>query len=141
MNDTNEIKQFILAGNAIFTLTSKKSDNHLTFKMRKADGPNFSDDAYFISYLSGPNNDADYSYLGMLFINNGKLTIRMTAKSPSDQSRTMAAFTYFLGRLEKGDLGEQLDFQHAGRCGRCGRTLTDPESIRTGLGPICRQQQ
>lgn len=24
-----------------------------------------------------------------------------------------------------------------GRCGRCGRRLTDPESIRRGIGPEC----
>jgi hypothetical protein len=27
--------------------------------------------------------------------------------------------------------------QHAGRCGRCGKTLTVPESKATGLGPDC----
>lgn len=28
---------------------------------------------------------------------------------------------------------------HYGTCSCCGKTLTDPESIRTGIGPICRK--
>lgn len=29
---------------------------------------------------------------------------------------------------------------HNGRCSRCGRKLTDPESLRTGIGPTCRKK-
>lgn len=32
---------------------------------------------------------------------------------------------------------EHLRGQLAGRCVRCGRTLTDPESIARGVGPDC----
>ena len=27
--------------------------------------------------------------------------------------------------------------QHIGKCCKCGRPLTDPESIKLGVGPIC----
>jgi hypothetical protein len=30
--------------------------------------------------------------------------------------------------------------QEIGACGICGRTLTDPTSIKIGIGPVCRQQ-
>jgi rRNA maturation endonuclease Nob1 len=30
-----------------------------------------------------------------------------------------------------------MDVYHLGRCGKCGKALTEPESISTGLGPIC----
>jgi hypothetical protein len=26
---------------------------------------------------------------------------------------------------------------HSGKCGKCGRKLTTPESIKSGLGPYC----
>jgi hypothetical protein len=29
------------------------------------------------------------------------------------------------------------EFHHCGFCCRCGRTLTDPASIESGIGPIC----
>jgi hypothetical protein len=32
---------------------------------------------------------------------------------------------------------DKLEVWHEGRCGRCGRRLTVPESIESGLGPEC----
>jgi len=32
-----------------------------------------------------------------------------------------------------------FEFWHAGRCGRCGRLLTDPVSISLGVGPKCAE--
>ena len=26
---------------------------------------------------------------------------------------------------------------HSGKCGKCGKKLTTPESIKSGLGPYC----
>jgi hypothetical protein len=40
------------------------------------------------------------------------------------------------GRRE-GILGATLEFWHEGRCGRCGRRLTVPDSIASGYGPEC----
>jgi hypothetical protein len=31
----------------------------------------------------------------------------------------------------------ELAVYHEGRCGACGRRLTTPESISSGLGPVC----
>jgi hypothetical protein len=31
------------------------------------------------------------------------------------------------------------DVKHCGYCGKCGRVLTEPESLESGLGPICRK--
>jgi hypothetical protein len=35
------------------------------------------------------------------------------------------------------ELPKGLKVHHEGRCCRCGRKLTVPESIETGLGPEC----
>lgn len=34
----------------------------------------------------------------------------------------------------------EADLVRAGRCRRCGRALTDPESIAAGVGPDCRSK-
>jgi hypothetical protein len=40
------------------------------------------------------------------------------------------------GKFE--NLTNQIELYHLGNCLKCGRVLTDSESIRIGLGPICR---
>jgi hypothetical protein len=35
----------------------------------------------------------------------------------------------------------EAELHAAGRCLRCGATLTDPESIRLGIGPTCRSKK
>lgn len=47
-------------------------------------------------------------------------------------------FAWFWRFLSSGrDFPETFQFWHEGRCARCGRRLTVPESIATGWGPEC----
>ena len=41
--------------------------------------------------------------------------------------------------LHHGNLPPALEVWHEGRCGRCGRKLTTPQSVETGFGPVCAQ--
>jgi hypothetical protein len=34
-----------------------------------------------------------------------------------------------------------MELWHEGRCGKCGRALTVPESIESGLGPVCESRE
>jgi len=43
---------------------------------------------------------------------------------------------WFLCHLDTG----LVEFYHMGRCAACGLSLTNPESIETGYGPICRER-
>ena len=47
------------------------------------------------------------------------------------------AWRWFDANLQAGRVPEQLEVWHEGRCGRCGRALTVPESIERGIGPEC----
>jgi hypothetical protein len=56
----------------------------------------------------------------------------------------VAGFRWLVGRVVAEDekrLTEQVTVFHEGRCGKCNRKLTDPTSIRIGLGPVCRGDQ
>jgi hypothetical protein len=47
-------------------------------------------------------------------------------------------FGWLWRRLTQGqDLPDKVEVWHEGRCGKCSRRLTVPESIATGLGPVC----
>lgn len=132
---------FALAGNAILTLQSTKTGTHFTFKVVKADaeksalkGYSNDGDTYFVKILTeGSADEGTFTYLGMIKGGQFRLTraSRVTMDSPC-----VKAFSWFWGL---GTLPETLVIRHEGRCGRCGRTLTEPVSIDSGYGPECRQ--
>jgi uncharacterized protein DUF6011 len=126
-------KAYILAGHATITLESKKTGSRFTYKIKRQN------QIAFVSVLRGPENTTDYAYLGAIFLGpsrNGDF--RVTAKSTISSSAPSAqAFAWAWKRLYAGHLPETLNVWHEGTCGRCGRALTVPESISSGLGPIC----
>ena len=131
------ISTFLWAGNAIVTLVSKATGQRYTFKVRQ---PEAHDDnatpPHFVMLLAGPDNGGDYVYMGAVFADRpGKLTLTRKSQFKYD-STPVKAFQYLLNCLAHDTLG-QLEVWHEGRCGRCGKRLTVPESIETGLGPVC----
>lgn len=122
---------FALAGNATLTLRSTKTGARYTYRVRQAeDKPGL----FFVSFLRGSDNEGDYSYMGL--IRGGKF--QLTAKSQlKTDSLPVLAFEWVFRRLSAGAATAGVEIWHAGKCGRCGRTLTVPESIQQGFGPEC----
>jgi len=128
-------KRFLLAGNARVTLVSLKTGVRFTYRVFQRDekGP------HFVSLLTGPDNTASYTFLGTIFEGKG---YRHGRKSPlNDDSPSAKAWAWAWSYLAKGDMPPSCEVWHEGRCGRCGRLLTVPESISTGLGPICEGRE
>jgi hypothetical protein len=130
---------FMMAGKATVTLVSKKTGTRFTYQIRQADSGNDAQtDLYFIGLLRGPNNEADYSYLGR--IAKGRVYIGRKVPKPGDVGRSAPsalAFDYAWQNLERGRIPDLLEIWHEGKCGRCNRKLTVPASIAAGIGPEC----
>ena len=113
--------QFILAGNALFTVENTATGNRFTFKVRKPDD----DKPHFVSVLTGTVFDPR-SY------HHGRRS-RIAQDAPCAR-----AFEWLFRQLSAGHpLPPQVRLCHCGKCGRCGRTLTVPESVESGFGPEC----
>jgi hypothetical protein len=126
-------KGFILAGNAIFTVRSKATQTRFTYKVQQSDPAKCRPGmmpVYFVSLLNGADNTGDFAYIGTIFADGFRVTrkSRVAASAPS-----AIAFSWLMKHLEDA----RVEVWHEGRCGRCGRTLTVPESIESGIGPIC----
>ena len=135
--DFDGVKKHILAGNSILTFRNSKTGKHLTYKVKKHKEENL----WFVFYLSGPDNDNNYSYLGVISKNfhTKKFEFRLTKKSrASKDSVVFKGFNFIFQKL-RNDISfpNELEVWHEGVCGRCGRKLTHPESIDTGFGPHC----
>ena len=132
-----EALEFIFGGNARFTLTSTASGKHFTFKASKGktDGTPF-----FIKLLNGPNNawDGDWLYIG--FVPEGERDKLIAGRRGHPNAPSFTALAWMLRRLAADKFLEALVVQHDGSCGVCGRELTDPISVATGIGPVCRDK-
>jgi signal peptidase I len=167
LTEWSTVKDYVFAGKAVFTLHNPKTGVRLTYKVtaKKGDlkvvedarqtaehdvehGQELSTDTeqrlrpgyvtYFVNVLRGPDNTADFTYLGVLR-KPGDFFI--TAKSQVTRKPTSyKALVWFLDamRCEREILGgSPLEVWHSGRCGRCGKLLTVPASVARGLGAIC----
>lgn len=135
-----EVIAFMLAGNAIFTYRSQKTGTRFTYKVSEADKKNPTDaPAFFVSLLAGPDNMSDYTYLGM--IKEGKF-FATKASRHMEKAPSFVTFQWALTSFYKNvmTMPANLEVWHVGRCGRCGRPLTVPESVASGIGPDCAAQ-
>jgi len=132
--NADQIRKFLWAGNATFTLQSKTTGVHYSYKIRRPS----EDKPYFAKVMTGGSDE--YTYLGLALPGIG---VRVTAKSKfRADSPAVRALDYFVrwAFSPAAELPAKLEFFHAGRCGRCGRELTDPVSIERGLGPECAEK-
>lgn len=132
-NTLSDAKAFALAGNALLTLESRKTGTHFTYRIRATKDD---DQKFFVSLLSGPDNENDYQYLGL--VAGGAFRLTKASKATSE-APSVKAFDYFM-RLNGPEMPAQLAVYHQNKCGKCGRTLTVPESVQSGIGPECAKR-
>ena len=133
-------KAYILAGDAKMTIVSKKTGERFTYRVKGKEeiqgtlGNPVPKSLHFVSVLTGPDNEEDYRFLGTIF--DGKVYVHGRRSSISSAAPSAMAFQWAWANLE-GEKAERFELWHSGRCARCHRELTDPESISRGLGPVC----
>lgn len=121
----------ITAGNCTFTIKGRES--RFTYKFSKAENK---DDFYFVSLLTGSNNNDDFCYIGTFGKSFG---YKHGVKSRiNHEAVSIKALEYTLSFILTKIPHPQIQIWHEGKCCRCGRKLTDPDSISIGLGPYCQ---
>ena len=124
--NNSEALNFILAGNSTSTFLNRETDNRFTYKVKKSKDS----DLFFVSVLTSPDV---YTYIG--YITND---FKLGKKSKiSKDAQSVKVFNYIFRKLKSGNLPEQIEIWHNGKCGKCARKLTVPSSIDTGIGPEC----
>ena len=129
--------QFMLAGKCEFVLHSSKTNEDFKYEMTKKKSDSKEDSfIYFTSLIKGNEK----IYAGVIWFNNDTQEFRFsTGKNgkvePSNIS--IKSLIFVLNKLVKEETVQHLVVYHVGKCGKCGKKLTTPESILTGLGPTC----
>lgn len=129
---THAILPYLTAGRAVATFQSKRTGTRLTFRLvRDGDGK------ILVDLLRGPDNSSDYTPLAAVVGDTVRPVRLEQATIPA-----FRAFAWTWRQLEtQSPKLDQVEVWHSGRCGKCGRLLTVPESVRTGLGPVCAGKQ
>jgi hypothetical protein len=129
-------RSWITAGKAIFTIASPKGA-HYTYRVLHHEETGHYPETYFVSLLTGPSNEDDYTYLGILKPGTGEVVLTLKSRYTAE-TVPVRVLRWALGRVWKDQpLPEGYRLHHEGRCGRCGRVLTVPQSIDSGYGPEC----
>lgn len=124
------IARYIYAGKAIFTILNPKSGKRFTYKVSTPrNNPEAS--IRFVSVLRGPENTRDYCYVG--YIKNNRFIYGGEKAGVSAEAPSMRAFNWFFHNM----LSDRIEVYHEGKCGKCRKKLTTPESVSMGLGPYC----
>jgi hypothetical protein len=125
--------------NGIYTIQSAKTGAHRTFKVHtQGEKAQFAPGRRIVSLLTGSENSSDDSYTGFAFIDDdGILVWAKMLKDGlwriyADMLWTLVLDQAFSPWAEKG-----FTIMGEGRCLRCNRLLTEPNSLRTGIGPVC----
>lgn len=128
-----DVRSFLLGGNAGFTLL-QDGKNPISVKYRVVANENKS--CYFIYTESKTSSKIVYqAYI------TSKDWVLHKAKQVEDSDyneRAIKAIDWLLKHCD--NLPDIVHVYHNGRCSKCGRKLTDLESLRTGLGPVCRSK-
>jgi len=143
---SDNVKTFLFGGHARFTLVSKKTGTRFTYRLSlpkaqpdsKYPAPDPVFGPFFLKVLTGPDNSNDFQFAGTVRRDSlARLVFTPSAKSRIGvDAPSVSAFVWFAANLDGNALGA-CEFYHDGSCGRCGRDLTVPESVATGLGPVC----
>jgi hypothetical protein len=117
--------------NGIITVQSVKTGEHRTFRIRTqpADAK-FAPGERIISMLIGSDNESDYNPIG--FVKDNGRVILWRRHRDSFRKHAM-----LLERLDDYETANFIKYNFEGRCRRCNRRLTTPESVETGIGPVC----
>ena len=130
--------------NGKVTLRNRETGEHRTFQIRtQADDAKFAPGKRIVALLTGPNNEEDYTPFAFCFENG----VVCWGKKRAENGQPWTPFQWYADMLNvllvsdyqsrKGMTYEKYDVLFEKRCRVCNRTLTTPESVETGIGPVC----
>ena len=123
--------------NGEITMVNPETDGRRTIRIRtQPDNAQFAAGERIISLLVGPDNERSYKGFGFVK-DDGRIIVWRKFRSgvPGQPSihEKLALMVQYPEHYEA--LGVQYLFSTC--CRRCNRLLTTPESIESGIGPIC----
>ena len=156
ITDPDAMETYLLGGHATATVVSKGTTRRFTYKVdarrvgrRRTSETEGEYDARkvdalkgvrFVKVMTGSDNERDFTYLGHI---DEKGLFRLDRRSRlAETAPSVGAWQWFWGVLRaRSEKIDQCEVWHDGKCARCGRSLTVPSSVASGLGPVCARNR
>lgn len=127
--------------NGVITVENTRRGTHRTFRIRtqKSDA-NFAPGERILGLLTGPDNTSDYTQIGFVkpasqHFPAGRVVL--WRKYQTEHYEALVRVLQYPDHFK--NLG--LVYHYEGRCRVCNRVLTTPESIKSGIGPVCAEAE
>ena len=132
-------EMFIKSGEFFFTALNTKTGVKVSFKITR--GTKYPSKILIkVHDLAAksryPKYTKTYKYIGVIHEDNKFVWTCQTAELPWQHPKVQSFD--FLWRYRQC-LPAVIEIYHSKKCGRCGRKLTTPTSIKMGVGPICKK--
>ena len=132
-----QLRKFVFAGNSVFTILNQATKNRFTIKVKK----HKENEVWFVSVLTGSDNINSYTFIGTYFpttySKGGEYKKSFKSKITNDAVSSKTVSWFFKKFFNNQSKYPTVKVYHEGRCGRCSRRLTTPESIKASFGPEC----
>lgn len=114
-----------------YTVVFDDDDDHRTIQIEQQDDDDdFMPGRLILSYLSGSDNERDYTRFGHV---DERGNVRIWKKHQGIPALARA-INVLIGDPQAAAQSYAMESEH---CYRCNRRLTSPESLRAGIGPDC----
>lgn len=117
--------------NGTFTITNNATQTRRTFRVQTViNGESGLCGKRIVALLTGSENENDYT--GFAFVDESG--VRCWRKHKNTK---YSKYAYFLNHADAFEATEEISVEMSGTCRVCNRKLTVPESIESGIGPVC----
>ena len=132
----SDLSAFVLGGKALFTIKSLETNNTLLFCVLRSKETTFKHKNVRYVYVKV---DGKWNYIGAIYMwKEGRPFIFDNRPKLRKNDHRILGFEWFWYRANRDlSFDNKMEFKNAGKCARCGRTLTDAKSIERGFGPTC----
>ena len=134
----SKLNQFFFAGRSTLTFRNNEKGTHITVRVKqlkdRKDRKTLLPIFYVFVSLVG---DSEYGFRfgGTIFKDSLHLKLGRDVEAGGQLHKVME---FIMGALANPEsLKKRVSLLHEGKCCRCSRQLTHPESINTGFGPEC----
>lgn len=127
---------YMYAGNATFTVLNTRTGARMTFKVRQSKR---NKSAFYVYANLLGDGDKGYVQLGSIY-HKHKFYISKECPETMD-SVAVRAVLFLIKNAAQISNFPHVEVYHENHCGRCGRKLTTPASIISGMGPECARRE